>query len=114
MFSVAPLGEEGHISSHKKILLLGCVRVTAVRQGCVCVCVCCLVTQCVCVCVPQDVRVYNEEVELEVRDPQQDYMLYKDTCAALAKLMAEIQELKSAGAKVGVSFTCHASKNGNE
>uniref|UniRef100_A0A673I6S6 THO complex subunit 5 homolog n=1 Tax=Sinocyclocheilus rhinocerous TaxID=307959 RepID=A0A673I6S6_9TELE len=52
-----------------------------------------------CVCVPQDVRVYNEEVELEARDPQQDYMLYKDTCAALAKLMAEIQELKAGGAK---------------
>uniref|UniRef100_A0A673I6G2 THO complex subunit 5 homolog n=1 Tax=Sinocyclocheilus rhinocerous TaxID=307959 RepID=A0A673I6G2_9TELE len=49
----------------------------------------------------QDVRVYNEEVELEARDPQQDYMLYKDTCAALAKLMAEIQELKAGGAKVG-------------
>uniref|UniRef100_A0A8C1XMH4 THO complex 5 n=1 Tax=Cyprinus carpio TaxID=7962 RepID=A0A8C1XMH4_CYPCA len=49
----------------------------------------------------QDVRVYNEEVELEVRDPQQDYMLYKDTCAALAKLMEEIQELKAGGAKVG-------------
>ncbi|KTF94744.1 hypothetical protein cypCar_00044162, partial [Cyprinus carpio] len=48
----------------------------------------------------QDVRVYNEEVELEVRDPQQDYMLYKDTCAALAKLMEEIQELKAGGAKV--------------
>uniref|UniRef100_A0A8C1XNR3 THO complex 5 n=1 Tax=Cyprinus carpio TaxID=7962 RepID=A0A8C1XNR3_CYPCA len=47
----------------------------------------------------QDVRVYNEEVELEVRDPQQDYMLYKDTCAALAKLMEEIQELKAGGAK---------------
>uniref|UniRef100_A0A673IFV8 THO complex subunit 5 homolog n=1 Tax=Sinocyclocheilus rhinocerous TaxID=307959 RepID=A0A673IFV8_9TELE len=30
---------------------------------------------------------------------QQDYMLYKDTCAALAKLMAEIQELKAGGAK---------------
>ncbi|RXN38358.1 THO complex subunit 5-like protein [Labeo rohita] len=49
----------------------------------------------------QDVRVYNEEVELEGRDPQQDYMLYKDTCAALAKLMDEIQELKAGGEKVG-------------
>uniref|UniRef100_A0A673MUL7 THO complex subunit 5 homolog n=1 Tax=Sinocyclocheilus rhinocerous TaxID=307959 RepID=A0A673MUL7_9TELE len=47
----------------------------------------------------QDVLVYHEEVELEGRDPQQDYLLYKDTCAALAKLMAEIQELKSSGAK---------------
>ncbi|XP_073720707.1 THO complex subunit 5 homolog isoform X5 [Misgurnus anguillicaudatus] len=49
----------------------------------------------------QDVRVYNEEVELEGRDAQQDYILYKDTCAALAKLMAEIQELKASGAKDG-------------
>uniref|UniRef100_A0A8C1S110 THO complex 5 n=1 Tax=Cyprinus carpio TaxID=7962 RepID=A0A8C1S110_CYPCA len=63
------------------------------------VCVC--VVWSLSVCVPQEVRVYNEEVELEDRDPQQDYMLYKDTCADLAKLMAEIQELKSSGAKVG-------------
>ncbi|XP_051975771.1 THO complex subunit 5 homolog [Xyrauchen texanus] len=49
----------------------------------------------------QDVRVYNEEVELEGREPQQDYMLYKNTCASLAKLMAEIQELKAGGAKDG-------------
>ncbi|XP_073797895.1 THO complex subunit 5 homolog isoform X2 [Danio rerio] len=49
----------------------------------------------------QDVRVYNEEVELEGRDPQQDYTLYKETCAALAKLMSEIQELKTSGAKDG-------------
>lgn len=46
-------------------------------------------------------RVYNEEVELEGRDSQQDYSLYKDTCAALATLMAEIQELKASGAKDG-------------
>uniref|UniRef100_A0AAR2LC13 THO complex subunit 5 homolog n=1 Tax=Pygocentrus nattereri TaxID=42514 RepID=A0AAR2LC13_PYGNA len=49
----------------------------------------------------QDVRVYNEEVELEGRDPEQDYVLYKSTCEALAKLMAEIQELKANGAKEG-------------
>uniref|UniRef100_A0AAY4A0L6 THO complex subunit 5 n=1 Tax=Denticeps clupeoides TaxID=299321 RepID=A0AAY4A0L6_9TELE len=49
----------------------------------------------------QDSRVYNEEGELEGRDPKQDYQQYKDTCAALAKLMAEIQELKSNGAKDG-------------
>ncbi|XP_017554889.1 THO complex subunit 5 homolog isoform X2 [Pygocentrus nattereri] len=48
-----------------------------------------------------DVRVYNEEVELEGRDPEQDYVLYKSTCEALAKLMAEIQELKANGAKEG-------------
>lgn len=51
-------------------------------------------------------RVYNEEVELEGRDAQQDYSLYKDTCAALATLMEEIQELKTSGAKDGVSFMC--------
>lgn len=67
------------------------------------VCVCAFWS--LCVCVPQEVRVYNEEVELEGRDPQQDYMLYKDTCDALSKLMAEIQELKAGGAKDGVSFT---------
>lgn len=59
--------------------------------------------------VSQDVRVYNEEAELEGRDAQQDYSLYKDTCAALATLMAEIQELKASGAKDGVSFMRFAS-----
>ncbi|KAA0724697.1 THO complex subunit 5 -like protein [Triplophysa tibetana] len=49
----------------------------------------------------QDARVYNEEAELDGRDAQQDYTLYKDTCAALATLMAEIQELKASGAKDG-------------
>uniref|UniRef100_A0A8B9JDU3 THO complex 5 n=1 Tax=Astyanax mexicanus TaxID=7994 RepID=A0A8B9JDU3_ASTMX len=49
----------------------------------------------------QEVRVYNEEVELEGRDPEQDYVLYKSTCDSLAKLMAEIQELKANGAKEG-------------
>ncbi|TRY97050.1 hypothetical protein DNTS_001458 [Danionella cerebrum] len=49
----------------------------------------------------QDVRVYNEEVELEGRDPQQDYILYQETCASLAKLMGEIQELKANGVESG-------------
>ncbi|MCI4381933.1 hypothetical protein PGIGA_G00257640 [Pangasianodon gigas] len=49
----------------------------------------------------QDVRTYNEEVELEGRDPEQDYALYKNTCEALATLMGEIQELKASGAKEG-------------
>lgn len=48
-------------------------------------------------------RTYNEEAELEGRDPEQDYTLYKYTCEALATLMGEIQELKANGAKEGVS-----------
>lgn len=48
-------------------------------------------------------RTYNEEAELEGRDPEQDYALYKNTCEALATLMGEIQELKTSGAKEGVS-----------
>lgn len=47
-------------------------------------------------------RVYNEEVELDSRDPEQDYLLYKESCESLATLMAEIQELKAKGAKEGV------------
>ncbi|XP_066545545.1 THO complex subunit 5 homolog [Amia ocellicauda] len=47
----------------------------------------------------QEVRVYSEEVELESRDPNQDYALYKQTCEDLAKLMAEIHELKTSGGK---------------
>lgn len=49
----------------------------------------------------QDVRVYNEEVELDSRDPEQDYTQYKESCESLATLMAEIQELKANGAKEG-------------
>ncbi|XP_072565216.1 THO complex subunit 5 homolog isoform X2 [Paramormyrops kingsleyae] len=49
----------------------------------------------------QDVKVYNEEAELEGRSPAQDHEQYKETCESLARLMAEIQELKSAGAKDG-------------
>ncbi|CAL8327231.1 unnamed protein product [Arctogadus glacialis] len=49
----------------------------------------------------QDARVYSEEMELERRDPEQDYKQYKQTCESLASLMGEIQELKAAGAKEG-------------
>ena len=45
---------------------------------------------------------YNEEVELDGRDPEQDYQQYKESCESLATLMSEIQELKSNGAKEGV------------
>lgn len=50
---------------------------------------------------PQDVRAYNEEVELDSRNPEQDYLQYKESCESLATLMAEIQELKANGAKEG-------------
>ncbi|XP_061585061.1 THO complex subunit 5 homolog [Cololabis saira] len=49
----------------------------------------------------QDVRVYNEEGELDARDPEQDYLQYKESCESLARLMNEIQELKANGAKEG-------------
>lgn len=49
----------------------------------------------------QDVRVYNEEVELDSRNPEQDFHQYKESCEGLALLMAEIQELKASGAKEG-------------
>ncbi|KAJ8005694.1 hypothetical protein DPEC_G00120580 [Dallia pectoralis] len=49
----------------------------------------------------QDVRVYSEEVELDVSDPAEDYKQYKLTCKALANLMNDIQELKANGAKDG-------------
>uniref|UniRef100_A0A671W2Y5 THO complex 5 n=1 Tax=Sparus aurata TaxID=8175 RepID=A0A671W2Y5_SPAAU len=49
----------------------------------------------------QDVRVYSEEVELDGRDPEQDYLLYKESCEGLATLMSEIQDLKANGAKEG-------------
>ncbi|KAJ0067512.1 hypothetical protein NL108_007983, partial [Boleophthalmus pectinirostris] len=48
-----------------------------------------------------DVRIYNEEVELDSRDPEQDYAQYKESCESLSTLMAEIQELKANGAKEG-------------
>lgn len=54
------------------------------------------------VCVFQDIRVYSEEVELDGRDPEEDYQQYKLTCEALAQLMNDIQELKANGAKDGV------------
>ncbi|KAG8012068.1 Tuftelin-interacting protein 11 [Nibea albiflora] len=49
----------------------------------------------------QDVRVYSEEVELDGRDPEQDYLQYKESCESLATLMSEIQDLKANGAKEG-------------
>ncbi|XP_072244125.1 THO complex subunit 5 homolog [Leuresthes tenuis] len=48
-----------------------------------------------------DVRVYNEEVELESRDPEEDHLQYKKSCENLAILMSEIQKLKASGAKEG-------------
>lgn len=47
-------------------------------------------------------RSYNEEGELDGRDPEYDYQQYKESCDSLAKLMSEIQELKANGAKEGV------------
>ncbi|CAN9513278.1 unnamed protein product [Ophioblennius macclurei] len=49
----------------------------------------------------QDARVYSEEVELDNRDPEEDYVQYKESCESLATLMSEIQELKANGAKEG-------------
>uniref|UniRef100_A0A1A8SHA5 THO complex 5 n=1 Tax=Nothobranchius rachovii TaxID=451742 RepID=A0A1A8SHA5_9TELE len=49
----------------------------------------------------QDVRVYNEEVELDGRNPEQDFDQYKESCEALSKLMSEIQRMKASGAKEG-------------
>uniref|UniRef100_A0A3P9M612 THO complex 5 n=2 Tax=Oryzias latipes TaxID=8090 RepID=A0A3P9M612_ORYLA len=49
----------------------------------------------------QDVRVYNEEVELDGREPEHDYLQFKESCETLASLMSEIQELKANGAKEG-------------
>ncbi|KAJ7309531.1 hypothetical protein JRQ81_007578 [Phrynocephalus forsythii] len=47
----------------------------------------------------QDAKYYSEEAEVDQRDPNKDYELYKQTCQDLQKLMAEIQELKSKGSK---------------
>ncbi|KAM4053350.1 THO complex subunit 5 isoform 2-T2 [Anomaloglossus baeobatrachus] len=47
----------------------------------------------------QEGRYYNEDAEVEVRDPKRDYQLYKETCEDLQRLMAEIQDLKSKGSK---------------
>ncbi|XP_054853008.1 THO complex subunit 5 homolog isoform X1 [Eublepharis macularius] len=49
--------------------------------------------------VDQDAKYYSEEAEVDLRDPNKDYELYKQTCQDLQKLMAEIQELKSKGNK---------------
>lgn len=50
----------------------------------------------------QDVKYYSEEAEVELRDPNKDYELYKQTCQELQRLMAEIQDLKSKGSKDSV------------
>uniref|UniRef100_A0A4W3HN92 THO complex 5 n=1 Tax=Callorhinchus milii TaxID=7868 RepID=A0A4W3HN92_CALMI len=47
----------------------------------------------------QETKTYTEEGEVETRDPAKDYDLYKKTCDDLQRLMAEIHELKSKGAK---------------
>ncbi len=45
---------------------------------------------------------YSEEVELDGKDPEQDFLQYKESCESLATLMGEIQDLKANGAKEGV------------
>lgn len=45
---------------------------------------------------------YSEEVELNGRDPEQDYLQFKESCDSLGTLMNEIRELKANGAKEGV------------
>lgn len=42
---------------------------------------------------------------MDLRDPKKDYQLYKETCEALDKIMAEIQDLKSKGSRDAVSDT---------
>ncbi|XP_051923822.1 THO complex subunit 5 homolog [Hippocampus zosterae] len=49
----------------------------------------------------QDIRVYNEEVELDGRDHEEDFLQFKESCGGLATLMGEIQKLKAGGAKEG-------------
>ncbi|XP_061674429.1 THO complex subunit 5 homolog [Syngnathoides biaculeatus] len=49
----------------------------------------------------QDVRIYNEEVELDGRDHEGDFLQFKESCEGLAALMGEIQKLKANGAKEG-------------
>lgn len=50
-------------------------------------------------------RVYNEEVELDGRDHEEDFLQFKESCEGLATLMGEIQKLKASGAKEGVRYT---------
>ncbi|XP_028681129.1 THO complex subunit 5 homolog isoform X1 [Erpetoichthys calabaricus] len=47
----------------------------------------------------QEARVYMEEVELDMRDHSRDYVLYKQTCQSLVKLMSEIHDMKTNGSK---------------
>lgn len=49
----------------------------------------------------QEARTYSEEVELDGRDPEQDFLQYKESCENLAKLLNDIQDLKANGAKEG-------------
>ncbi|XP_053324592.1 THO complex subunit 5 homolog isoform X2 [Spea bombifrons] len=51
----------------------------------------------------QEGRYYNEEGELDTRDPRNDYELYKETCQDLQRLMAEIHDLKTRGSKDGAA-----------
>ncbi|XP_068617198.1 THO complex subunit 5 homolog isoform X2 [Brachionichthys hirsutus] len=50
---------------------------------------------------PPDARMYSEEVELDSRDSNKDYLQYKKSCENLAELMSEIQDLKANSAKEG-------------
>ncbi|XP_036613559.1 THO complex subunit 5 homolog isoform X1 [Trichosurus vulpecula] len=50
-----------------------------------------------------DMKYYSEEAEVDVRDPNKDYDLYRFTCHELQRLMAEIQELKSRGSRDSAS-----------
>ncbi|XP_043924401.1 THO complex subunit 5 homolog isoform X1 [Protopterus annectens] len=47
----------------------------------------------------QEIRGYSEEVEVDMKDPRKDYELYRVTCDELQRLMAEIHEMKSRGAR---------------
>ncbi|XP_074150654.1 THO complex subunit 5 isoform X2 [Sminthopsis crassicaudata] len=50
-----------------------------------------------------DMKYYSEEAEVDIRDPNKDYDLYRFTCHELQRLMAEIQELKSRGSRDSAS-----------
>ncbi|XP_043834260.1 THO complex subunit 5 homolog isoform X2 [Dromiciops gliroides] len=50
-----------------------------------------------------DMKYYSEETEVDIRDPNKDYDLYRFTCHELQRLMAEIQELKSRGSRDSAS-----------
>uniref|UniRef100_A0A5F8GF61 THO complex 5 n=1 Tax=Monodelphis domestica TaxID=13616 RepID=A0A5F8GF61_MONDO len=50
-----------------------------------------------------EMKYYSEEAEVDIRDPNKDYDLYRFTCHELQRLMAEIQELKSRGSRDSAS-----------